>query len=83
MPCLTFSGIKVHLLEDENIENSKNICGWILLKFWEISDKNLEKKNWWDENWSKVIKILEKTPRNDQISNNTHIKAIYIYIYHI
>lgn len=33
MPCLTFSGVKVHLLEDENIENSKE---YMWLDFIEI-----------------------------------------------
>ena len=40
--------------------------------------KNLDKRYHWDEIWSKLRKILGKTPKNDRRNNNTYIEAFLL-----
>ena len=42
---------------------------WILRTYWidmKISMEIWTKKNWWNRDWSKFIKISRKTPQNDR-----------------
>ena len=41
----------------------------------------LDKKYQWNEYWWKLIEMLRKTSRNDEMRNNIHIRVVYIYIY--
>ena len=42
--------------------------------FTDISE--ISKKYLWNENYLKLIEMLEKTSKNDKISKNTHFKVI-------
>ena len=61
-----------HAYKDENISFHKYINSWTLQIYWDISrniDENFNKKNSYDKNWSKFIKILGNT-QNDRTNNN-------------
>ena len=53
--------------KDKNIDNYGYI-GILILRIY--------KKYQWNENYSKFVRMLEKTPKNDKISKNTHFKII-------
>ena len=61
-----------HAYRDENINFHKDINSWTLQIYLDISrniDENFNKKNCYDKNWSKFIKILGNT-QNDRTNNN-------------
>ena len=62
---------KSFLTMDENINKYGYINTWILRIY-----KKILVKYRWNQNYSKLMKMLEKTPKDRKISKNTHVKVI-------